>query len=131
MNDDPLKERLDQALRENKWRVGEDGRVEDIPHEPSEHGQGMAMAMRVMVEFLSSVIAGTFFGYLIDKEFGTDPWCMIIGIFAGFAVGIWSIYRVLNNVPEGIVVNRDALQELKQKDLTQAPESRKSDPVQE
>ena len=120
-------------LKENKWRIGEDGQVEDEPHVPSEHGKGMAMAFRVMAEFLSAVIAGTFVGYLLDKEWGTDPWLMIIGIFAGFGVGIVAIYRVLNDIPEGIGLNPDALKQRAdgERDLTKAPESRKSEPEQE
>jgi len=44
----------------------------------------------------SSIAAGLFFGYLLDKFFGTDPWLLLVFALLGTASGFYSLFRVLN-----------------------------------
>ena len=44
----------------------------------------------------SSIAIGLFFGYYLDKLFGTDPWLLIIFLLFGVASGIISLIRGVN-----------------------------------
>ncbi len=44
----------------------------------------------------SSIIVGLFFGYMLDKWLGTDPWMTLLFFFLGTASGIISLLRGLN-----------------------------------
>ena len=48
----------------------------------------------------SSIAVGLFFGYLLDKAFGTRPWLLIIFFLFGTASGIYSLLRGLNRLQE-------------------------------
>ncbi len=52
--------------------------------------------------FVSSIIAGTLLGYLLDMWLGTEPWLVIIGIvlgsYAGF-VKMWDYMKKLDDKP--------------------------------
>jgi len=45
---------------------------------------GMAMAL--------SIAIGAFFGYYIDKKFGTQPWFFYVGLVFGIAAAFRSLY---------------------------------------
>ena len=42
----------------------------------------------------ASVAAFTGVGYLLDRWFGTDPWCLIGGIVLGSAAGLFEFVRL-------------------------------------
>jgi len=44
----------------------------------------------------SSIIVGLFFGYMLDKWLGTNPWMTILFFFLGTASGLISLLRGLN-----------------------------------
>lgn len=52
--------------------------------------------------FVSSIIAGTLLGYLLDMWLGTEPWLVISGIvlgsYAGF-VKMWDYMKKLDDKP--------------------------------
>lgn len=52
--------------------------------------------------FVSSIIAGTLLGYLLDMWLGTEPWLVISGIvlgsYAGF-VRMWDYMKQLDDKP--------------------------------
>lgn len=52
--------------------------------------------------FVSSIIAGTLLGYLLDMWLGTEPWLVIVGIvlgsYAGF-VKMWDYMKKLDDKP--------------------------------
>lgn len=52
--------------------------------------------------FLSSILAGTLLGYLLDMWLGTDPWLVVIGVclgsYAGF-VKVWDYMKQLDDIP--------------------------------
>lgn len=52
--------------------------------------------------FVSSILAGTLLGYLLDMWLGTEPWLVISGIvlgsYAGF-VKMWDYMKKLDDEP--------------------------------
>jgi len=43
----------------------------------------------------SSIAVGLFFGYLLDKWLGTDPWMLLIFLVFGVISGLMSLFRAL------------------------------------
>ncbi len=48
----------------------------------------------------SSIAVGLFFGYILDKAFGTQPWMLIIFFILGTAGGITNLLRGLNRLQD-------------------------------
>ena len=46
-------------------------------------------------QFTAAVLAGVFGGIWLDRSLGTSPWLTIVCIFAGAALGFYSLYRNL------------------------------------
>jgi ATP synthase protein I len=44
----------------------------------------------------SSIAVGLFFGYYLDKFFGTDPWLLLVFLLLGIFSGFYSLLRGLN-----------------------------------
>lgn len=44
----------------------------------------------------SSIALGLFFGYLLDKLFGTQPWLLLVFALLGTASGFYSLFKGLN-----------------------------------
>jgi F0F1-type ATP synthase assembly protein I len=47
----------------------------------------------VGMQFAVTVLVFVFAGVWLDKKLGTTPWLVIISVFAGGAVGFYSMYR--------------------------------------
>ena len=45
-------------------------------------------------EFALTEILGAVAGYWLDKKLGTLPWCLVGGVFLGFALGLWRVIDV-------------------------------------
>lgn len=48
-------------------------------------------------EFALSEVVGTLGGWWVDTKLGTLPWCLIAGVFVGFAVGFYRILQVVRS----------------------------------
>ena len=46
-------------------------------------------------QFTSAVLAGVLGGIWLDGKLGTSPWMVIVLVFAGSALGFYSLYRNL------------------------------------
>ncbi|HDZ25923.1 MAG TPA: AtpZ/AtpI family protein [Candidatus Aminicenantes bacterium] len=44
----------------------------------------------------SSIAVGLFFGYYLDKFFGTDPWLLLVFLLLGIFSGFYSLIRGLS-----------------------------------
>lgn len=44
-------------------------------------------------DVFGSIVAGLLLGLLGDRVLGTEPWLVIFGVTAGFAVGFWRMYE--------------------------------------
>ncbi len=49
----------------------------------------------------SSIAVGLFFGYYLDKFFGTDPWLLLVFLLLGIFSGFYSLIRGLNKFKDG------------------------------
>ena len=56
----------------------------------------VAAASSLALMLPSSIIVGLFFGYMLDKWLGTNPWMTLIFFFLGAASGLISLLRGLN-----------------------------------
>ncbi len=61
---------------------------------PQGMGQAVNLGMRVMSEFVASVVVGGVIGWAIDHWLGTSPGGLIIFVGLGTAAGFWSVYRL-------------------------------------
>jgi ATP synthase protein I len=43
----------------------------------------------------SSIVVGLFFGYLLDRWLGTDPWLLLAFTVLGIVSGLLSLFRAL------------------------------------
>ena|SRR5688572_12406967 len=109
MENDPFEKRLNDALKRNHLDLTGDDVVE-LPDEDepgmAEASEGLAYGMRIGVEFVSGTVVGLLIGWGIDAWLGTTPWFLLLFVLLGFAAGVLNVYRVINNLDEGIGINR-------------------------
>ena len=48
----------------------------------------------VLSQLVGCPLGGGIVGWLLDRWFGTKPWLMLLMLFLGFAVGIWTVIRI-------------------------------------
>ena len=48
---------------------------------------------RVFVELLAGVLVGGGLGWLLDQQFGTRPWCLLVFLKVGIVAGFWNVIR--------------------------------------
>jgi len=51
-------------------------------------------------QFAAVVLVFTGIGYWLDRRLGTSPWLLVLGVFAGAAGGIWSMYQKVTAVQQ-------------------------------
>lgn len=56
--------------------------------------------------FVSSIIAGTLLGFLLDQWLGTDPWLVVTGILLGSYSGFMRMWRYLRDLDERPIRDR-------------------------
>lgn len=59
---------------------------------PGRYSSGMAIGMSLAFEFAGAVGLFWFFGWLADRQFGTDPWFQVVGSVIGWIGGIVHVY---------------------------------------
>ena len=69
-----------------------DSRNSSKPNADENRKTGFAYAAGLTL--FASVAAFTGVGYLLDRWFGTDPWCLIGGIVLGSAAGLFEFVRL-------------------------------------
>jgi len=65
------------------------------PSEPDQRARGAAMgqAMKIAIELVVGIAVGGFIGKVLDDQFGTAPWMLIVFLMLGFAAGLLNIVR--------------------------------------
>jgi ATP synthase protein I len=78
--------RLDKVKAEARAKRGPD---------PQDRARGAAMgqAMKIAIELVVGIAVGGFIGKVLDDQFGTAPWLMIVFLMLGFAAGLMNIVR--------------------------------------
>jgi ATP synthase protein I len=84
-----LDERLDRVQQEEAAR-----KRRRLPDASYRAGQA------VLSNLVGGPAGGFIIGFVLDKAFGTKPWLMLAMLFAGFAVGVFNVFRIANN-PSG------------------------------
>ncbi|WP_295556379.1 AtpZ/AtpI family protein [uncultured Hyphomicrobium sp.] len=81
-----LGSRLDKVKAETREKAGP---------EPDERARGAAMgqAMKISIELVVGIAVGGFIGKVLDDQFGTAPWFLIVFLMLGFAAGLANIVR--------------------------------------
>lgn len=65
-------------------------------NEPSERPSGAnpwAMAFGAGAELVATVLVCVFAGRWADGKLGTEPWLLLLGIFAGITLGLYQLLR--------------------------------------
>ncbi len=52
-----------------------------------------AMAFGMGAEMVVAVLVCVFAGQWADKKLGTEPWLLLLGIFAGITLGLYQLLR--------------------------------------
>ena len=67
-----------------------------------EQGQGLGLAARVGTELVAGILVGVGIGWLLDRWLGTKPWLMIVFFLLGAAAGLYSVYRTVSGIGQGV-----------------------------
>jgi ATP synthase protein I len=51
----------------------------------------------VLSHLIGAPAGGFIIGLVLDKWLGTQPWLMLVMLFAGFGVGVWNVIRISSN----------------------------------
>lgn len=94
-----LGERLDKA------RAKRGGEVAADPDMPAGQ-QGVALGLRIGVEFVVAVVAATGLGWALDRWLGTRPWGTIVLFFLGVGAGMMSVYRAVAGIQTAVGYRR-------------------------
>lgn len=84
---DELESRLRHAREREVRQPGRDPGGRKPP-------QGLALGMRLSVEFVAGVAVGAGIGWALDGWLGTRPWLMMVFLLLGGAAGVANAYRV-------------------------------------
>lgn len=79
---------LEGRLNEVKSR-----RTPQSAEQSSARGAAMGQAMKIAVELVVGVGVGGFIGWVLDRQFGTAPWLLVLFLIAGFAAGMLNVIR--------------------------------------
>ena len=72
---------------------------DDRPRRPS--GPGATEFAGVGILFAVSILGFLYLGRWLDERLGTEPLLLIVGVFAGFGLSLWSIVRKLSGRQDG------------------------------
>ncbi len=50
--------------------------------------------------FFSSILSGLLIGLAADYFLGTEPWLVVVGVIAGFAIGFWRMIAFSDRIIE-------------------------------
>jgi ATP synthase protein I len=94
-----LGERLDKA------RARRAGERPAAPGAPVGQ-QGVAVGLRIGVEFVVAVVVATGLGWVLDHWLGTRPWGTILLFFLGVGAGMMSVYRAVTGIKTAVGYRR-------------------------
>jgi ATP synthase protein I len=78
--------RLEQVKAEARARRGPDP-------DARARGNALGQAMKIAIELVVGIAVGGFIGKVLDDQFGTAPWLMIVFLMLGFTAGMLNTVR--------------------------------------
>ena len=75
--------------------IGNANNSNSSPDSPPNPWKAMAVVGVIGVELAVLLLAGIWVGKQLDLFFETSPTFLIIGMFSGLAVGIWSVIKIV------------------------------------
>ncbi len=77
---------------------------------PGDHDRsfatGLGQAMSLVIEMAAGLAAGVLLGWLLDSWLGTEPWLLVVFIFAGMGAGLLNAYRRAQRFGAGAEPNK-------------------------
>lgn len=58
--------------------------------------RAFALGSTIAIQFAVATLVGLAGGRFLDAHFGTEPWLMLVGLFAGLAAAILSVFRLIS-----------------------------------
>ena len=80
--------------KRGKTKLDEIGNANNS-NSPPNPWKAMAVVGVIGIELAVLLLAGIWVGKQLDLYFQTSPTFLILGIFSGFAVGIWSVIKIV------------------------------------
>lgn len=86
---------LDQRLKVLDSKINEHSAISDPDDETKglADNKGMAYGLKIGSEFVSAILVGAAFGWVLDKWLGTTPFGLIVFLILGFAAGVLNVMR--------------------------------------
>jgi ATP synthase protein I len=78
--------RLDRVKAEERAKSGSE-------LDERARGEAFGQATKIAVELVVGILVGGFIGKVLDGEFGTAPWGLIVFLILGFAAGLTNVVR--------------------------------------
>lgn len=63
--------------------------------------QAMALMSAILSQLVGSILIGIFAGRWLDKQTGTEPLFLILGLFIGLAAGVYALIRLVKHYFSG------------------------------
>lgn len=63
--------------------------------------QAMALMSAIVSQLVGSILIGIFAGRWLDRQWGTDPIFLIIGLLVGLAAGVYSMLLSIRHFYSG------------------------------
>jgi ATP synthase protein I len=67
----------------------------DSHHESAQSSVSLLRFSGAGFQFAAYLVLSAFLGMWLDRRVGTSPWLLIVSVFAGAALGFYSLYRNL------------------------------------
>jgi ATP synthase protein I len=59
---------------------------------------GMAIGLRIVIEMVAALAVGVGGGLFLDAEFGSSPWCLIVGFILGSGGAFANVLRTARDL---------------------------------
>ena len=102
MADDNDRERLNRLSSQIAEIRAEEALEEAKKAENAKGAENMSVGTRAGVELVTCVLAGVLIGWLLDRQFETQPAFLIIFLLTGICMGFYEVYRITNQLGQSV-----------------------------
>jgi ATP synthase protein I len=88
-----------EAIRQRSAEIGKkldavnSRRVSATASRGKSQDSAYGQAFKYIAELVVGVVAGVLLGGFLDKQFGTDPWLLVLFLILGFSAGLLNLIR--------------------------------------